>query len=85
MFERFTELARESVVLAQEEAHLFNHDYIGTEHILFGLPEAGLVRAGEYVLEEFPMVPEITVSLTVPRAQDPGRSPGTRLSRTSRR
>jgi ATP-dependent Clp protease ATP-binding subunit ClpA len=51
----------------------------------FVLPEAGLVRAGEYVLEEFPMVREITVSLTLPRAQDPGRSPGTRLSRTARR
>jgi ATP-dependent Clp protease ATP-binding subunit ClpA len=51
----------------------------------FMLPEAGLVRAGEYVLEEFPMVREITVSLTVPRAQDPGGSPGTRLSRTTRR
>src|SRR5215213_9296070 len=44
-----------------------------------------LVRAGEYVLEKFPMVREITVSVTVPRAQDPGRSPGTRLSRTARR
>jgi ATP-dependent Clp protease ATP-binding subunit ClpA len=51
----------------------------------FVLPEAGLVRAAEYVLEEFPMVREVTVSLTVPRAQDPGHSPGTRLSRTARR
>jgi dihydroneopterin aldolase len=51
----------------------------------FVLLEAGLVRAGEYVLEEFPMVREITVSVTVPRAKDPGRSPGTRLSRTARR
>jgi ATP-dependent Clp protease ATP-binding subunit ClpA len=51
----------------------------------FVLLETGLVRAGQYVLEEFPMVREVTVSLTVPRAQDPGRSPGTRLSRTARR
>jgi ATP-dependent Clp protease ATP-binding subunit ClpA len=51
----------------------------------FVLLETGLVRAGEYILEEFPMVREITVSITVPRAQDPGRSPGTRLSRTARR
>jgi ATP-dependent Clp protease ATP-binding subunit ClpA len=51
----------------------------------FVLLEAGLVRAGEYVLEDFPMVREIMVSLTVPRAQDPGRSPGARLSRTARR
>src|ERR671915_300693 len=37
MFERFTERARKVVVLAQEEARTFNHNYIGTEHILLGL------------------------------------------------
>jgi ATP-dependent Clp protease ATP-binding subunit ClpC len=37
MFERFTDRARQVVVLAQEEARMFNHDYIGTEHILLGL------------------------------------------------
>ena len=37
MFERFTDRARRVVVLAQEEARLFNHNYIGTEHILLGL------------------------------------------------
>jgi Clp amino terminal domain, pathogenicity island component len=37
MFERFTNRARRVVVLAQEEARLLNHDYIGTEHILLGL------------------------------------------------
>jgi hypothetical protein len=37
MFERFTDRARRVVVLAQEEAGLLNHDYIGTEHILLGL------------------------------------------------
>jgi ATP-dependent Clp protease ATP-binding subunit ClpA len=37
MFERFTERARKVVVLAQEEASHFNHNYIGTEHILLGL------------------------------------------------
>ena len=52
----------------------------------FMLPEAGLVRAGEYVLEEFETVQEITtVAVTLARASDPGRSPGTRLSRTFRR
>jgi dihydroneopterin aldolase len=51
----------------------------------FVLPEAGLVRAGEYVLEEFETVREVTVSVTVPRAPDPGRSPGVRLSGTFRR
>ena len=37
MFERFTDRARRVVVLAQEEARLLNHSYIGTEHILLGL------------------------------------------------
>jgi Clp amino terminal domain, pathogenicity island component len=37
MFERFTDRARRVVVLAQEEARLLNHNYIGTEHILLGL------------------------------------------------
>jgi ATP-dependent Clp protease ATP-binding subunit ClpC len=44
MFERFTERAREAVVLAQEEARGLKHNYLGTEHILLGLlrMEAGL-------------------------------------------
>jgi ATP-dependent Clp protease ATP-binding subunit ClpA len=51
MFERFTQRARHTVVLSQEEARLLNHNYIGTEHILLGLlgePEsvAGTVLAG---------------------------------------
>jgi hypothetical protein len=37
MFERFTERARQVVVLAREEAPVLRHDYIGTEHILLGL------------------------------------------------
>src|SRR5450755_811427 len=37
MFERFTDRARRVVVLAQEEARILNHNYIGTEHILLGL------------------------------------------------
>ena len=37
MFERFTERARQVVVLAQEEARILKHNYIGTEHILLGL------------------------------------------------
>ncbi|WP_084074312.1 ATP-dependent Clp protease ATP-binding subunit [Demequina sp. NBRC 110052] len=44
MFERFTDRARRVVVLAQEEARMLNHNYIGTEHILLGL-----VREGEGV------------------------------------
>ncbi len=41
MFERFTDRARRVVVLAQEEASLLNHNYIGTEHILLGLIHEG--------------------------------------------
>jgi ATP-dependent Clp protease ATP-binding subunit ClpA len=41
LFERFTDRARRVVVLAQEEARLLDHDYIGTEHILLGLIHEG--------------------------------------------
>ena len=44
MFNRFTERARKVLVLSKEEARRFNHDYIGTEHVLLGL-----VREGEGV------------------------------------
>ena len=41
MFERFSDRARRVVVLAQEEARLLGHDYIGTEHLLLGLLHEG--------------------------------------------
>lgn len=41
MFERFTDRARRVIVLAQEEARMLNHNYIGTEHILLGLIHEG--------------------------------------------
>ncbi|MEO7586712.1 MAG: Clp protease N-terminal domain-containing protein, partial [Arachnia sp.] len=41
MFERFTDRARRVIVLAQDEAKLLNHNYIGTEHILLGLIHEG--------------------------------------------
>ncbi|MFH1655476.1 MAG: ATP-dependent Clp protease ATP-binding subunit [Candidatus Omnitrophota bacterium] len=44
MFNRFTERARKVIILTKEEAKRFNHDYIGTEHLLLGL-----VREGEGV------------------------------------
>ena len=44
MFERFTDRARRVVVLAQEEARMLNHNYVGTEHVLLGL-----IREGEGV------------------------------------
>src|SRR6476620_9430878 len=41
VFERFTDRGRRVVVLAQEEARMLNHNYIGTEHILLGLIHEG--------------------------------------------
>ena len=41
MFERFTDRARRLVVLAQEEARMLGHDYVGTEHLLLGLIREG--------------------------------------------
>jgi ATP-dependent Clp protease ATP-binding subunit ClpA len=41
MFERFTDRARRVVVLAQEEARMLDHNYIGTEHLLLGLVHEG--------------------------------------------
>jgi ATP-dependent Clp protease ATP-binding subunit ClpC len=57
VFERFTERARQVVVLAQEEARLLKHDHIGTEHLLLGLlrEEEGLaarVLEGHVAIEE---------------------------------
>jgi ATP-dependent Clp protease ATP-binding subunit ClpA len=52
VFERFTERARQVVVLAQDEARLLKHNYLGTEHLLLGLlrEEEGLAAR---VLESF--------------------------------
>ena len=57
MFERFTARARQVVVLAQEEARILKHDYIGTEHILLGLlrDEEGIAAR---VLESFAITVE---------------------------
>ena len=57
MFERFTERARQVVVLAQDEARAFKHNYIGTEHLLLGLlrEEEGL---GARVLESLDITVE---------------------------
>jgi ATP-dependent Clp protease ATP-binding subunit ClpC len=50
VFERFTDTARRVIVLAQEEARMLRHDYIGTEHILLGLiREEGCVASRSLV------------------------------------
>ncbi|MBL3686058.1 ATP-dependent Clp protease ATP-binding subunit [Leucobacter zeae] len=62
MFERFTDRARRVVVLAQEEAKMLNHNYIGTEHILLGL-----IHEGEGVAAK--ALEQLEISLDAVRAQ----------------
>ncbi len=57
MFNRFTERARKVILLAKEEAKRFNHDYIGTEHILLGLIKEGEGVASA-VLQNLGLSPE---------------------------
>ena len=59
MFERFTDHARHVVVLAQDEAKMLNHNYIGTEHILLGL-----IHEGEGVAAK--ALEQMGISLKVP-------------------
>src|SRR5512137_1940943 len=70
MFNRFTERARKVILLAKEEAKRFNHDYIGTEHILLGL-----VREGEgvaaAVLASFGLSPD-KIRIEVEKLVQPG-------------
>ena len=48
MFERFTDRARKVMALANQEAQRFNHEYIGTEHLLLGLAMDGIYQAIEF-------------------------------------
>jgi len=59
MFEKFTEQAKRSITLAQDEAMTLGHDFIGTEHILLGLVHVGDGVAGTVLSEH---------EVTVPRA-----------------
>ena len=62
MFKRFTDRARRVVVLAQEEARMLNHNYVGTEHILLGL-----IHEGEGVAAK--ALESLGISLEAVRAQ----------------
>ncbi len=70
MFNRFTERARKVILLAKEEAKRFNHDYIGTEHILLGL-----IREGEgvaaVVLQKMGLSPD-KIRLEIEQLVQPG-------------
>jgi ATP-dependent Clp protease ATP-binding subunit ClpC len=72
MFDRFTDRARKSMGLARQEAQRYNHDYIGTEHMLLGLLqiEAG---AAASVLKEVGLQPK-TVREEVERLVATGKS-----------
>src|SRR5690606_33785263 len=63
MFERFTDRARRVIVLAQEEARMLNHNYIGTEHI-----PLGLIHEGEGVAAK--ALEALAISLNGDRQQD---------------
>ncbi len=70
MFNRFTERARKVILLAKEEAKRFNHDYIGTEHVLLGL-----IREGEgvaaVVLQKLGLSPD-KIRLEIEQLVQPG-------------
>ena len=61
MFERFTNQSRRVVVLAQEEARMLNHNYIGTEHLLLGLLHEGRGTAAQVLT---------AMDITLPAARD---------------
>lgn len=63
MFERFTDRARRVVVLAQEEARMLNHNYIGTEHLLLGLIHEGEGIAAMVLRENGIALPEVRVEV----------------------
>ena len=65
MFERFTDRARRVVVLAQDEARLLGHNYIGTEHVLLGL-----IREGDGVAAK--ALTTLDISLEATRQQIEG-------------
>jgi ATP-dependent Clp protease ATP-binding subunit ClpA len=74
MFERFTDQARRAVVLAQEEARTFNHNYVGTEHLLLGLLREGEGTAAR-ALESMGITAEAARSVVEARVGRGGAQP----------
>src|SRR3954471_23987191 len=62
-FEKFTERARRVFSLAQEEAQRFNHNYIGTEHILLGLVREGDGVAARVLSNLGVQLPQVRVAV----------------------
>ncbi|MGH3070003.1 MAG: Clp protease N-terminal domain-containing protein [Streptosporangiaceae bacterium] len=83
MFERFTDRARRTVVLAQEEARGLNHNYIGTEHILLGLIREGDGVAAR-VLDRFGVTPAGTREEVIDRVGTGNQEPPKKIPFTPR-
>ena len=74
VFERFTDQARRAVVLAQEEARLLNHNFIGTEHVLLGLLQVD--DTGQRLLDGLGLDFEATRARIEERTEPRPESPG---------
>jgi len=87
MFERFTNQSRRVVVLAQEEARMLNHNYIGTEHLLLGLLHEGRGSAARVLTAmdvTLPAARDQLVAITGRgHAQSPGHIPFTPRAKKS--
>src|SRR4051812_4986681 len=73
MFEKFTDRARQVVVLAQEEARLLSHNYIGTEHLLLAVADQGDGVTAP-ALAEAGLTPDAIrseIATTIGRGQEP--------------
>jgi ATP-dependent Clp protease ATP-binding subunit ClpC len=77
VFERFTDQARRAVVLAQEEARLLNHNYVGTEHLLLGLIHDGDGVAAQALQALGISLDDVRadVEATIGRGAEPARDP----------
>ncbi len=82
MFERFTEEARSTVVLAQEEARRLHHNYVGTEHVLLALLRSPSGAAD--VLNSFGIMPEPTRAAVIGIVGQGGESPSGHIPFTPR-
>ena len=85
MFERFTDRARKVMALANQEAQRFNHEYIGTEHILLGLVKEGSgVGANDEGNPQFQLGPHTTVLDDDLKPIEPGSGERGMLARSGR-
>jgi ATP-dependent Clp protease ATP-binding subunit ClpC len=84
MYEGFTDRAREVIALAQQEARRFNHDYIGTEHILLGLIKAHIGVAASVLKNLNVDLPTIQLAVEKRFCRGPDMLPMGNLMQTPR-